>query len=280
MRSPFLWRIADGPLPMVIEAIWSRGTIMPVPPTEIGRRSMLSVLTRSSGCRRTATSRVSLVGSTQSPTSMPAKATRSDWAASPTEMPIMFARPRSSTICSSFFGSCSDRVTSTAPGTSRSLTMKALVSSISLRESGPLNSICTGLPLPLRSSMTVYSAPTRRLIFSRSSTATSEALRSRWRRLPISTYTRPPLRLTLLLVSSVSGRVRASSAAASTLRRAYSTLDEAGTRTSTMMVPESIFGRKLEPPKLLCRAMAPTKLARAMKPIQRRWCSAQAITRP
>jgi hypothetical protein len=84
---------------------------------------MFSVPTRSSGARRTATSRVSPVGSTQSPTSMPAKATRSAVAASPTEMPIMFDRPRSSSICSSSFGSCWDSVTSTAPGTWRSFSM-------------------------------------------------------------------------------------------------------------------------------------------------------------
>ncbi|MNQ76948.1 hypothetical protein D3C85_918000 [compost metagenome] len=123
VRLPFLCSIPDGPLPMVMVAIWSSGTICDVPVTLIGRRSIFSDATRSSGCRRTATSRVSPVGSTQSPTSTPANATRNDCAASLTEIPIELARPRLSSICSSFFGSCSDKPTSTAPGIARSLSM-------------------------------------------------------------------------------------------------------------------------------------------------------------
>jgi hypothetical protein len=38
-------------------------------------------------------------------------------------------------------------------------------------------------------------------------------------------------------------------------------------------------GRKEEPPNLACSAMALTKLATAIRAIQRRWCSAQAMTR-
>ena len=100
---------------------------MLLPMTAIGRCSMLEASTRSSGCRRTATSRVSPVGSTQSPTSTPANATRSACAASPTEMPSVLARPRSSSIFSSSFGSCSDRPTSTAPGIVFIFSMKSLV---------------------------------------------------------------------------------------------------------------------------------------------------------
>lgn len=71
-------------------------TIWLLPLTAIGRRSMLPASTRSSGCRRTETSRVSPLGSTQSPASTPAKATRKAWAASLAEMPRVLARPRSS----------------------------------------------------------------------------------------------------------------------------------------------------------------------------------------
>ena len=108
MRLPSVCWICDGPLPM--RDRWRSGRAAPswlVPATAIGRRSMLSASTRSSGCRRTATSRDSPVGSTQSPTSTPANATRSACAASSTEMPSELARPRSSSICSSSFGSCS-----------------------------------------------------------------------------------------------------------------------------------------------------------------------------
>ena len=41
MRLPFRCWICDGPLPIVIVAIWSSGTIMLVPVTAIGRCSML-----------------------------------------------------------------------------------------------------------------------------------------------------------------------------------------------------------------------------------------------
>ena len=54
--------ICAGPLPIVTVAICSSGTIMLLPATAIGRRSMLLASTRSSGCRRTATSRVSPIG--------------------------------------------------------------------------------------------------------------------------------------------------------------------------------------------------------------------------
>ncbi len=76
MRLPLVCLICDGPLPMVMLAIWSSGTSTLVPVTATGKCSMFSALTRSSGVRRTATSRDSPVGSIQSPTSTPAKATR------------------------------------------------------------------------------------------------------------------------------------------------------------------------------------------------------------
>ncbi len=91
---------------------------------------------------------------------------------------------------------------------------------------------------------------------------------------------RPPPGLTLLLVATVSGSVRASTAAASTFSRAYSRLLLAGVRISTASVPESPAGRKLEPPKRACSAIAATRLASAKAAIQRRWCRAQAMTRP
>ena len=242
---------------------------------------MFSALTRSSGCRRTATSRDSPVGSTQSPTSTPANATRSACAASPAEMPSVFARPRLSSIFSSSFGSCSDRPTSVAPSTCLSFSMKAVVISISLRESGPENWIWTGLRAPLfKSSRTTYSAPTMRSINLRTAIATSVAERLRSVLLPMSTYTRPPPALTRLLVATVSGSVRASSAAFSTFSRAYSRLALDGVRTSIARVPLSEAGKNSEPPNLTCNNNAPTKLSTAMMAIHLRWCKAHAITRP
>ncbi len=98
--------------------------------------------------------------------------------------------------------------------------------------------------------------------------------------LPRSTYTRPPVAFTWLLVATVSGIVRASSAAFSTLSFAYSRLALEGTRTSMAIVPTSDAGRKLEPPTVACSASAPTRLATAMAAMERRWCSAQAMTLP
>ena len=91
---------------------------------------------------------------------------------------------------------------------------------------------------------------------------------------------RPPPGFTKLLVALVSGSVRASAAAASTFRREYSRLLLDGVRTSTANVPTSDEGRKLEPPNLACNAIAATKLNTANAAIQRRWCKAQAMTRP
>jgi hypothetical protein len=188
MRLPSMCWICAGPLPIVIVAIWSSGTIMLLPPTAIGSRSMLAASMRSSGCRRTETSRASPVGSTQSPTSTPANATRSACAASPTEMPSALARPRSRSILSSSLGSCSDNPTSTAPGTFSIFAMKSCVIAMRRRESGPENWICTGLRGPwFRSSSTVYSAPTRRLSSWRRSRATSHEERLRCVLLPRST---------------------------------------------------------------------------------------------
>ena len=73
-----------------------------MPLTVIGKRSMLAALMRSSGLKRTATSRDSPVGSTQSPTSIPAKATRNALAVSVTDIPKELAKPRSNSICNSF----------------------------------------------------------------------------------------------------------------------------------------------------------------------------------
>jgi len=78
----------------------------------------------------------------------------------------------------------------------------------------------------------------------------------------------------------VSGIVRASSAAFSTLRRAYARLAREGVRTSIATMPTSEAGRKEDPPTVACRASAPTKLATAMRVIDLRWCSAQAMTLP
>ena len=173
---------------MVTLAICSSGTIWLLPLTEIGRRSMLLASTRSAGSRRTDTSRVSPLGSTQSPTSTPAKATRRACAASATEMPRVLARLRSSSIFSSFCGSCSDRPTSTAPGTLRSLSMKSLVMASNWRVSVPVNLICTGFCTPLlKSSSTTYSAPTRRAVSLRKSPEISAAMRLRFTLLPMST---------------------------------------------------------------------------------------------
>ena len=188
VRLPSACWICDGPLPMVMAAIWSSGTMRLVPSTATGRRSMLLASTRSSGCRRTATSRASPVGSIQSPTSTPAKATRSACAASLTEMPSALARPRSRSIFSSSCGSCSDSPTSTAPGISRILAMNSVEMASSWRASGPVKRICTGLAAPMpRSSITTYSAPTNRATSLRSSTAISLAERWRLLLLPMST---------------------------------------------------------------------------------------------
>ena len=134
---------------MVIVAICSNGIMVSLLLTAIGRRSMFSALIRSSGCKRTATSLASPVGSTQSPTSTPAKATRKACAASFTEIPNELARPRLSSICNSSFGSCCDRPTSTAPLTLRSLSINSFAIVRSLRASGPEKLICTGFPPPL-----------------------------------------------------------------------------------------------------------------------------------
>ena len=125
LRLPLACSMPEGPLPMLMVAICSSGTIRLLPVTAMGRRSMFSLLTRSAGSRRTATSRVSPPGSTQSPTSIPAKATRRACAASLAEMPMELARPRLSSILSSLRGSCCDKPTSTAPGTWRSLSIGA-----------------------------------------------------------------------------------------------------------------------------------------------------------
>lgn len=74
--------------------------------------------------------------------------------------------------------------------------------------------------------------------------------------------------------------VRASVAAASTLSREYSRLVLEGVRTSMASVPASELGRKLLPPYFHCRPTAATMLASANAAIQRRWCSAQAMTLP
>ncbi len=187
MRLEFACWILDGALPIVTVAICSSGTMRSLPAMAIGRRSILLASTRSSGARRTATSRASPVGSIQSPASTPANATRSDCAASLTDTPIELARPRSRSMRSSCCGSCSDRPTSTAPLTWRSLSMKSLVIASRRRESLPWKRICTGFCAPLlRSSSTVYSAPTRRAICLRRSLPISVALRLRCVLLPMS----------------------------------------------------------------------------------------------
>ena len=81
---------------------------------------------------------------------------------------------------------------------------------------------------------------------------------------------RPPLALMLLLVSLVSAMVRASAAARSIFRRAYSTDDEDGVRTSIIRLPESVAGRKAEPPHMACIPSATKRLITAMAVIQRR----------
>ena len=256
---------------MVTVAIWSSGTIILLPATAIGRRSILAALTRSSGCKRTATSRDSPVGSTQSPTSTPANATRNACAVSPTDIPSEFANPRLSSICSSSFGSCCESPTSTAPGTLESFSMKSPVMAISRRESGPENKICTGFRAPMfRSSSTVYSAPTICNMSLRRSTAISLPERCLLVLLPISTYTRPPPAFTVLLVATVSGIERASSAAFSTFSRAYSRLALDGMRTSMAIASPSAFGRKLEPPKVACNTSAPTNANPAIAAMERR----------
>ena len=73
-----------------------------------------------------------------------------------------------------------------------------------------------------------------------------------------------------LLVSLVSGKVRASTAAASSFNREYSMLLDDGVRTLIIKLPESDAGKKLVPPCVACRTMAPTRLPKAMTAIQRR----------
>ena len=75
-------------------------------------RQVLDVATHRRGLRDAGAPRRRAIrrsGSTQSPTSTPANATRSACAASSTEMPSWLASPRSSSMRSSSFGSCSDR---------------------------------------------------------------------------------------------------------------------------------------------------------------------------
>ena len=188
VRLPSECSILEGAFPIETLAIWAKGTTVFIPLTVMGKRSMLVALMRSSGLKRTATSRDSPVGSTQSPTSMPAKATRNALAVSVTEMPKELAKPRSNSICNSFCGSCCDKPTSTAPGTCLSCSMNSLVMVSNLRESVPLNRICTGFDAPLdKSSNTVYSAPTNWEVRFRSSMAMSCAVRLRSVLLPMST---------------------------------------------------------------------------------------------
>ena len=89
----------------------------------------------------------------------------------------------------------------------------------------------------------------------------------RWVLLPRSTYTRPPLAFTLLLVALVSGNARASSAAFSTLSLAYSRLALEGVRTWTAIISPSVLGRKSERPKKICRVSATARLRTAMMAI-------------
>ena len=138
-----------------------------------------------------------------------------------------------------------------------------------------------GFLAPLFKSLrTVYSAPTICTMSLRRSTAIALPERFRTVLLPISTYTRPPPELTLLLVATVSGKVRASSAAFSTFKREYSRLALDGVRTSMAIESPSAVGRKLDPPTVNCNTSAPTRLSPAMIAIHLRWWSAQAMTLP
>ena len=88
-----------GRCPGVIVATWPSGTVRRRrrcaarrPPAAAAARS--AARCRASGASRTMTSRVSPLGSTQSPASMPANAGRSDCATWPTVSPSEPARPR------------------------------------------------------------------------------------------------------------------------------------------------------------------------------------------
>src|SRR5205085_9299980 len=119
-------------------------------------------------------------------------------------------------------------------------------------------------------------APTSCDISLRRSTAISCDVRWREALLPLSTYTRPPPKLTRLFVATVSGTVRESSAAFSTFSLVYSRLADDGVFTSIEIRNESDTGRKLEPPSHACSPMAATRLPTAAAAIHLRWCKAHA----
>ena len=95
-----------GPELSRIVATWPSGSVLGTPfapATTSGNAARSEARRRDSGDRRTSTSRVSPLGSTQSPDLSPAKAGRSACATSPTVMPMLPATPRFSSTFSSGF---------------------------------------------------------------------------------------------------------------------------------------------------------------------------------
>ena len=182
-RSRFRWLITAGPTPSVMAATWPSGTVTGSPAgpaTTSGSWLRSAARRRASGTRRTITSRVSPAGSTQSPASMPANAGRSDCATCPTLIPIAEARPRSSVTVSSGFWPLVEIERSTTFGTVATRSRSCSATRLSAAGSSPRISNCNCFRPPPKSLVKTASVtPLIAAIRSRSSAATSSALRGR-----------------------------------------------------------------------------------------------------
>ena len=193
--SRLRWLITAGPIEGSMVATCPSGTAVAAPsgPATISgscRRS--SARLRDSGESRTTTSRVSPLGSCQSPASIPAKAGRSDCATCPTVMPMEPASPRFSWTLISGFWPLLVSDTSTALGTcstsARICSVAALIAAIS----GPVMSSASCLRPPPQSLVnTEKSAPVSAAISSRTIAANSSMPWSRWSIGTTFTYTLP-----------------------------------------------------------------------------------------
>ena len=182
-RSRSRWLITAGPSPELTRATWPRGSVVGRPSGPItisGRTRRSSARRRDSGDSRRVTSRVSPLGSTQSPTSIPAKAGRSACATAPIEMPSDPASPRSMSMLSSGRRPLLERPMSTAPRTWA--TSLRIISAAVLMEarSGPFTwSMSCFRPPPMSLVKTATCTPARCSTSSRTMAANSSALMSR-----------------------------------------------------------------------------------------------------
>ena len=142
-RSRSRWLITAGPRSECTFTTWPsgtvRGAVVVLPGTMSGSCRRSSARCRASGASRTTTSRVSPLGSTQSPASMPAKAGRSDCATCPTVSPSDPASPRSRSTVSS--GRCPllESEMSTAPGVFSTTARTCSAATLIAARSGPLD---------------------------------------------------------------------------------------------------------------------------------------------